>query len=121
MPMRKKPAIYLAVILPLLMAGVIPVAGLETLYANIAGIPRAVIPQQNALLIGLPTILLWFPLSLFLANCIVFAVPPLCKVAETYATETQGPGFIESQRTLGKITLGMAAFCVPLVIIGFVV
>lgn len=117
----KKPKIYLVVILPLLLAGVFPVEGLVMLYANIAGIPRAAIPQLNGMLIGLPMFFLWIPLSLLLANCVLHVVRPLRKVAEAYVTEARRPGLLESQRVLGKAALVMAAICIPLIILGFVV
>ncbi len=116
----KKPTVLLMVGFPLLFAVIFPVAGLILLYANIAGIPRAAVPQLNGILIGLPTVFLWIPLSMLLANCIIHFVRPLRESAEAYVTEARRPGFLESQRGLAKVALVMAVICVPLIILGFV-
>jgi hypothetical protein len=122
MPTRaKKPAVYLLVILPIFLAGAIAVStGLVALYARMVEIPQSSIPRLNGLLISLPALFLWIPIALLLANCVLFVVPPLRKIAETYTAQARRPGFGESQRVLGKVALVMAANCVPMIVLGFV-
>src|SRR2546423_2831851 len=108
MPVQKKPLVYLLVIFPLLLAGVAVVLGLVTLYARMAGISQSSVPRLNGLLIGLPALFLWIPIALVLANCILYAVPPLRIIAETYVARAHRPGFVESQKALGKLVAGVA-------------
>ena len=114
--------VYLLVILPIFVCGALSImATLIDMYAARTGVPRSSVPNLNALLISVPAMLLWIPLALLLANCVLFVVPPLRRVAERYAAEAQRPGFRESQRQLGILTLIMAAVCVPVIALGFVV
>jgi hypothetical protein len=118
--MQKKPAVYLLVILPIFVIGGISVViGLETTYARMAGVSLSSVPSLNGFLISLPALFLWVPVALLLANCVLFVVPPLRKVAETYAAEAKRPGFLESQRKLGRLALIMALICIPLIMLGF--
>ncbi len=122
MPQRpKKPAVYLVVMLPIfVIGGASLVLGLEMLYARLNGFSLRSVPNLNGLLISLPALLLWIPIALLLANAVLFSVPPLKKAAERYAEEAHGPGFLGSQRQLGKVTLIVALVCVPLIVLGFV-
>jgi hypothetical protein len=122
MPSPRKPVVYLLVIVPILIGGAIGIsAGLIDLYTRLTGIPRSSVPRINGLLIALPAVFLWMPVTLLLSNCVLFVVPPLRKVANAYTTQTNSPSFHESQRILGKITLFAAVVCLPLIIVGFIV
>jgi hypothetical protein len=118
---EKKPAIYLIVILPILLVGTVSIiTALLAVYTRTANIRPSTIPNTNAMLIALPTIFLWIPVTLLLSNCVLFAVPPLRRVAEAYVSRTNRPGFIESQRQLAKVVLISAVFCIPLIVLGFI-
>src|SRR5882724_5114728 len=94
---QKKPAIYLLVILPILgIGGISVVIALQSAYARITGASLSSLPRLNGLLISLPALCLWVPIALVFANCVLFAVPPLRRIA-----------------------LIMALICVPLIILGF--
>ena len=117
---QKKPAIYLLVILPILgIGGISVVIALESAYARMTGASLSSLPRLNGLLISLPALCLWVPIALLFGNCVLFAVPPLRRIADTYTTQANRPGFIESQRQLGRMALIMALICVPLIIQGF--
>ena len=121
MPQRKKPVIYLFVVLPVLVGGGLAIILAEIAgFANYRGISRSAIPDINGMLISLPTFFLWIPLSLIVSNLILFAVPALRHVAEQYVAESKRPGFRDSQRQLFRIAIWMAALCVPLIALGFV-
>jgi len=116
---EKKPLIYLFVILPILVGGGISIViELVNAYAHVAGVSPSAVPNLNALFISLPAFFLWIPITLLLANCILFALPLLRKVAEDYVSRANRHGFADS-RQLGKIALIMALFCLPLIILGF--
>jgi hypothetical protein len=116
----KKPFIFFLVILPVFGGGAASiVSALVTAYARMAAVPMSSVPNLNGLLISLPTIFLWIPVALLLSNCVLFAVPPLRRIAEAYVARSGRPGFAESQRQLGKVALIMALFCVPLIALGF--
>jgi hypothetical protein len=116
-----KPAVYLAIMVPvLLVGGIAIVAGLMAMYARVAGIHQAHVPKLNALLISLPTLMLWIPLALLLGNCILHLVPRLRATAERHSNESGHPGFRESQRQLAVAAMVMALVCVPLIALGFV-
>lgn len=117
---QKKPAVYLLVILPIfVIGGISAVIGLEAIYTRMAGVSLFSPPGLKGLLISLPVLFVWIPVALLLANCVLFVVPPLRKVAETYAAEAKRPGFLESQKQLGRFALIMALICIPLIIFGF--
>ena len=119
--MEKKPAIYLIVILPILLAGGVSIISvLLNAYTRATHIGLSAIPNLNALLIALPAIFLWIPVTLLLSNCVLYAVPPLRRVAESYVSRTMRPGFVESQKQLGRAAFVIAIFCVPLIILGFI-
>ena len=117
---ERKPIIYLLVILPILLVGGIGIPSLLLrTYSRNHGILPSAVPDLNGFLIMLPAIFLWIPLTLLLANCVFFVVPPLRTIAEAYVVRAHRPGFLESQRQLGKLALLFAAFCVPLIVLGF--
>ena len=118
---ERKPLIYLATILPIFLAGGIGLPALLTsLYAHGRSIAPTAIPNLNRILITLPAIFLWIPSTLLLANFVLFVVPPLRAIAESYASRAQRPGFYESQRQLGKVALLLVAICLPLISLGFI-
>lgn len=119
--MRKNPTLYLAVILPIFVIGAISVVvGLETAYARMTGIRLSSVPALNGILISIPALLLWVPVALMLANGVLFVVPPLRRIAESYAASANLPGFQESQRQLARMALVMGSICVPLIVAGFI-
>jgi hypothetical protein len=118
--MQKKPAIYLLVILPILIGGaLLLVVSLIAAYSRMTGIPPAGVPNLNGLLIALPALLLWIPVSLLLGNVVLFSISPLKRVAEQYSREPGRPGFRESQRLLVKVAVAVAVVSVPLIVLGF--
>ena len=116
----KRPVVYLAVILPvLLVGGLALLIGLLTAYEEMKGLGRSDIPDLNGLLIAIPAFLLWIPISLLLSNVLLFAVPALRRVAERFSAEAQRPGFRESQRQLLIAAAVLGVICVPLIVLGF--
>lgn len=119
--MQKKPTTYLLVILPIFaIGGSFLVTELLEIYALLAGTSLSSIPSLNGLLISLPALVLWVPVTLLLSNYVLYAIPPLRKIAETYATQAKRPGFLGSQKQLRKSAFFMALACLPLIILGFV-
>ncbi len=118
---KKKPLVYLAIILPILGFGSVSlVCALIVAYSRIKGIPRSGVPNLNGILISLPALVLWVPISLFLTNLVLFCVAPLRRAAERYAIQAERPGFIESQEDLMKLLFVVALICIPLIVLGFV-
>ena len=121
MPSRK-PAIYLAVILPLLLTGGILVPwALISAYAAARMLPVSAVADTAALPLAISGLLLWIPASLLLANGIMFAVPPLRRTAERYAAAAARPDFAKSQRQLLKFMLLSVVVCVPVIVAVFVI
>jgi hypothetical protein len=119
---QRKPVIYLLVILPTLVVGAVClIATLIEAYSQVTGVPRSSVPRLNGLLIALPALFLWIPLSLLIANVVLCCVPPLRRIAERYAAQTERPGLIESQQALLKMLGVIALVCVPLILLGFLV
>lgn len=119
---RRKPAIYLMVILPVLVVGdMILVVGLTNLYSQFKNVSLSDLPNLNGMLISLPAIFLWIPCSLLISNLIIRLTPPLRVVAEKYTAQSNGPSFGESQKRLLKVLYIFAMICVPLILLGFVV
>ena len=117
---EKKSGIFLLVILPILVGGGFAiVAGLTDVFADMRGIQAKSLPNLNMILICLPAIFLWLPVSLLLSNCVMYVVPPLRQIAETYASDADRPDFAESQRMIGKVTFYMLLVCGPLIALGF--
>jgi hypothetical protein len=116
----KRPLAYLVVILPLLvLGGMALLFALLRAFAEVRGVARSAIPNVNGILICLPALLFWMPISLLLSNCVLFAVPRLRRVAERFAAEAQRPDFRQSQRQLLIATGAIGLVCVPLVLLGF--
>ena len=118
----RKPAIYLVIILPILLLGFLLLSKiLISAFLMYRILPTPAIPAVNGMLIVLPALILWIPVSLLISNCILFVIPALRKIAENYVEKERSFTFIESQRMLIKIAVIHAAICVPLIILGFIV
>jgi hypothetical protein len=117
--MGRRPRIYLAVILPSLALGVIVAYLVVGMYAASHDVPIYAVPDLNGILIAVPTLILWIPVALLLANVVIRAVPPLRRVADSYVTSLERPDFGTSQRQLIKVLLWSAFVCVPLVVVGW--
>ena len=117
-----RPRIYLVVILPLLVLGAPLVASLAlAAYATAVGVPLRAVPELNAFLIVLPTIFLWIPVSLLVANRVLTSVPAFRRIAEAYVTASARPDYRTSQRQLSRVLGWTACVCVPLILLGCVV
>ena len=118
--MRRKPAIYLVVILPILVVGgMFVIVRLMSYYAYLNGIPLSAALDKASMLIALPAFFIWIPLSLFISNLVLEIVPPLRKVARQYSSESRTPGFLASQFQLFMALVAISIVCVPLIIYGF--
>jgi hypothetical protein len=115
----QRPRVYLVVILPLLIAGVLVPAVLVAVYAAGHGFRTHEVPGLNALLIGLPAFFLWIPLALWVANVILKSIPSLRRMAETYAAQAARPGYEDSQKQLLKAAAWAGVVCIPLMILGW--
>jgi hypothetical protein len=116
----RKPLIYLAVILPILWIGAMALLYfLLNAYHQFSGAPLNAIPNKNGLLIVLPALFLWIPLSLFLSNLVLYVIAPLRRIAQRYERESHHPGFLESQRALLKLAGLVGLICIPLMALGF--
>lgn len=117
MTQQRKPAVYLAVIVPVMLGGALVVAaGMYLLYANVHG-PD--VPPVNGILITLPALALWVPAGLLLSNVALFTVPSLRRTAEDYSARNSTPSFKDSQAQLGRLTAIMSVICLPLIALGF--
>lgn len=117
----RKPVIYLAVLLPLLVGGGIVVPWvLVSAYAAARTLPVSAIADTAALPLAISGLLLWIPACLLLANGIMFAVPPLRRIAERYAASAARADFAQSQRQLLKALLLSVAVCAPVIVAVFV-
>jgi len=105
----------------MLLLGLAPVVALERLYARTAGVDISAVPSPNGVLIAVPTLILWVPLALIFSNLVLYAVPRLRSTADAYAAANPAlvPSFGASQRRLAKVTVLLAAICVPLIAWGF--
>jgi hypothetical protein len=115
----RRPRIYLALILPLLLLGVVVMYLVVRIYAASHDVPLQAVPDLNAMLIALPTLFLWLPVMLLLANFIMRAAPPLRRIAESYVSSADRPDFGTSQRQLAKVLLWFAFVCIPLIVVGW--
>ncbi len=116
-----KPRVYLLVILPILFFGELALMiALIWMYAQFRNVPRDAIPNLNGFFIFLPAVFLWMPVSLLLGNVIPYIVPPLRRIAERYSSETDRPGYLESQKGLLKVLGIFAMICIPLIVLGFI-
>jgi hypothetical protein len=117
---ENRPLVYLSVMLPVLLVGGLGiVAALMAAYARFTGIAQHAVPRLNALLISLPTLILWIPLALLLGNCVLYLIPRLRTAAERYADESGHAGCRDSQRQLAIAAIVMALVCLPLITLGF--
>lgn len=115
-----KPAIYLAVILPLLVGGSLLVFWLLlSAYSTARAVPVPAISDARALLLVLPGFAMWVPLCLLIANRILYAVPPLRRLAERHVAAAGRPDFRQSQRRLLVVFLIAAAVCLPIIAAAF--
>lgn len=117
MTQDRKPLIYLAVILPMLLGGGLAI--LLVLVKTYTTFHAREVPPVSGLLITLPALALWIPLSLLISNVVLFAVPPLRRVAETYAAQNDRPPFTDSQARLKRLTALFSVLCLPLIALGF--
>ena len=119
--MTRKPTAYLVVLVPMILGG-----GIGTylaslwMFSYLRQIPKAEIPALNGFLITLPAFFLWLPIALWLSNLVIFATPPLRKLAEEYVARARKPNFQDSQVALARVIRWTAAICMPLIIAGFV-
>ena len=115
------PAVYLAVILPIFaIGGALIVAAFIAMFAMAAGVPLRSVSRTGVVLVSVHVLLPWIPLSCLLANCVLFFIPSLRKVADKYSSESGSPGFKEVQKRLGIATAVMAAFSLTLILLDFV-
>ena len=115
----RRPRIYLAVILPLLLLGVVFSYLAVRTYAVSHDVPIRAVPDLNGILIALPILFLWIPMALLLANFIIRAAPPLRRIAESYVASADRPDFGTSQRQLAKGLLWSTVVCIPLIAVGW--
>ncbi|MCE9562108.1 MAG: hypothetical protein K8U57_08640 [Planctomycetes bacterium] len=119
--MHPKPVVYLLVILPtLVLGGLAFVTALILAYTQVRGVPRNAIPNLNGMLIGLPALVLWVPMSLLFSNLVLVLVPQLRQIADEYVSKNVRHGFVESQMALLKVSGVVALICLPLIVSGFV-
>ncbi len=117
---QRKPIVYLFVILPILIGGAIGlIIALVEIYSYVTGLPRYAIPRLNGVLITLPALFLWIPISLLIGNRVLYSLPPLRRIAEKYAAQAGRPGFMENQTALLKALGAIALVCIPLILLGF--
>ena len=116
----RKPKIYLAVSLPILVfGGLLCVTRLMSYYAVSKGIPLAAVPNATGMLIALPALFVWIPISLLISNIVIELVSPLREIARRYASDSGTPGFVASQFQLFLVLVIVSAVCVPLIVYGF--
>jgi hypothetical protein len=121
MSQARKPIVYLLVNAPILVGGCLAIVALEIAgFANNRNIPRSAIPFANGMLITLPTLFLWIPISLIFSNLILRAVPALRLIAQGYVTRSGHPGFKDSRRQLLRVAVWTAVVSVPLIALGFI-
>lgn len=107
---------YLFITVVILSAGSILVAeGLRCLYSQIASIPKSEIPELNRILIVTPTILLWIPITFVLSNCVLLLFAKAAKCMP----EVKKLNYLKNQKRIIKLLIVFVAFCIPLIIAGF--
>jgi hypothetical protein len=117
----RKPIIYFFVLLPVQLCGFLgAILGLQAAYAALHHIRFRDVPNLNAALIGLPAVFLSIPINLLIGNCVLFLIPPLRRIAESYSAKTSRVTFCEAQLMLLRITLYIALVTVPLIVLGFI-
>jgi hypothetical protein len=102
------------------MSGVFVITSLLTGYCRTKGIPLSAVPNLNGILISLPALGLWIPISLVLGNVGLHCVPPLRRINERDASKTGRSGFVEAQKDLLKALLLFALICIPMILLGFI-
>lgn len=118
---RSKPPIYLAVFLPVFSSGAFGIVYLlMRVFAHIRDMPLNAVPELNGLLIGIPALFLWIPVSLLVANLILLALPPLRRRAASYAASTDSLSFRGSQLAMLRATFWLGLLCLPLIALGFI-
>jgi hypothetical protein len=115
----QRPLIYLVVVLPLLVLGIVAPVLLVSMYATQHGLLPKDVPTVNALLVGLPGFFIWIPFALLVSNVILNAVPALRRIAVAYAAQADQPDYAGSQRQLLKALGLTSAVCVPLMLLGW--
>jgi hypothetical protein len=116
---RRKPAVYLVIVLPIfLVGGMLGPIGLINTYLSWRRLDHP-IPNINGILIAVPAVALWIPITLLLSNVILHSVPYLRRVSEQYAEASGQPGYGESQRALARVALAMSIVCFSLMALGF--
>lgn len=112
----RKPLVYLCVLLPLLVAGgLAAVLSTITLFARSRGIAPAEVADLPGILLSLSALFLWMPPCLMLGNAILWAIPPLRRLAEGHVRRHAAPEFRAAQRDLARLALGMAAVTLPVI------
>ena len=112
----RKPLVYLCVLLPLLVAGGMAAAfGAITLFARSRGIAVAEVADMPGILLSISALLLWIPPCLMLGNGILFAIPPLRRIAEAHVRRRGAPDVPTTQRDLARFALGSAAVTLPVI------
>jgi hypothetical protein len=118
---RRKPLIYLLVILPVLAGGgMVLLLTLIEAYSQVRDVAYSAIPGLNGMLITLPAFFLWIPISLLISNFVLYFMPPLRRIAEEYATRSGHAGFAASQKGLLKLLGIFTLVCLPLILLGFI-
>ena len=115
-----KPAVHLAILLPLLLGGMAGSSlALVATYARRTDTTLATVPPLPATILALCGAFLAIPLALLLGNGVLFVASPVRRIAHAHARHPQRPGFVASQRVLLKVFAAIAAVCVPIVIAMF--
>jgi hypothetical protein len=118
--MKRKPAVYLLVFLPIMVGGGVSLMiALVDAYSCVTGVAKSAVPNLNGLLITLPAFFLWIPTSLLIANFALYCARPLRRIAEAYVERAERPGFEDSQKTLLRVLGVIALVCLPLIALGF--
>jgi hypothetical protein len=120
--MTRKPSIYLLIIIPILFIGYIGIVILLlNLYSRFWDIPFYLISNLNGLLITLPVLFLWIPISLFLGNNVIYRFHPLRQIAEQFILKEGYPSYYQSQVELMKVIKIISIICIPIILLGFVI
>jgi len=118
---QRKPFIYLLVILAILAGGSMGlIVTIIEAYSQVKGVAYSGIPGLNGLLITLPALFLWIPISLLISNLVLYSISPLRRIAEQYVARSGHAGFADSQKGLLKMLGIFALVCLPLIVLGFI-
>lgn len=117
----RKPLIYLAVSLPMLVAGsILVLVALLKAFTCLHGIAFHSIPDLNGFLISIPALLVWIPWSLLLSNAVLRHTPYLKDLADRYADESSTPGYAQSQHVLLRLAILFSVIGIPIIAFGFI-